>query len=367
MAEETAVPAGNQDALGSGGEDSGGSLESQLSDAMRAVADDSREEPVASDAGSEGAVAEGGQETPSGATEGVEGEGGDSDGGAPSSSQLAAWMRDNLGATYASKYKNDFELLRGLDNAVHLVGERSEDARIGKWLRENPREAAEYLRQQVGMPAGEPRQEGSEAGAADQPARWNPKWERLFDASGQPVEGADPREVDKARQWAESYRQWQIEFADNPEQKIAPIVEQKAREILQQELGSFKYQMDDQSKAENFLRENKDWMFSGGEVGGQLSESGQLFHQGLLEGSSMGLADHDSLVRYATNYALAGMNVQNDGRQGTAPDPPTNRQAAKRTPSVAVPSPDDVPDMKDGETLEQAMASVFKAYGMPSE
>ncbi len=358
-----------------------GSLEEQL---LAAVGDTGEAELEATMGGPSGEEAA--TDTPSGdsAPDGVQdetAEGQSSDGSEEPSDdgrpkQLIQWMKDRLGADYAEKYQDDLELLRGLDNAVRLIGQRNEDAQLGRMLREDPEGALRYLREVAGVPLDGAGGQQPQAAAADRQAqqqqaealgapRWDPKWEYLFDAEGKPRPDADPAEVRKAQKWATDFRRWQIEFAQNPESKLAPLVEQKAREILQQELGAFTYQMNDQMKAQQFVDQNKEWLFEGGQVGGNLTEAGKLFYEGLQEAAAMNVQGHDAMVRYATNYALAAVKLDHV-KNPSAAAPPTNPKGAKHQPSTAVPDPEDEPDMREDQTLEQAIESVFKRYGTPA-
>ncbi len=344
-------------AVGTAGDDQTG----QVSPDAAASGDDDRPAEDAAAATQEADAAEGGADEKQA----------DQDGERPT--QLIRWMKERLGADYAEKYQDDLELLRGLDNAVRLIGQRNEDAQLGRLLREDPEAARRYLEQVAGV-TDEPQQEPAAAGRQAQQRqaealgapRWDPKWEYLFDAEGKPRPDADPAEVRKAQKWATDFRRWQIEFAQNPEEKLAPLVEQKAREILQQELGAYHYQMTDQMKAQQFLEQNKDWLFEGGQVGGELSEAGRLFQEGLQEAAAMNLQGHDAMVRYATNYALASVKLERVNAPPGDTKPPSNPQGARHQPSTAVPEPEDEPDLKDGQTLEQAIASVFDRFGTPS-
>lgn len=91
-----------------------------------------------------------------------------------------------------------------------------------------------------------------------QPPEWNPAWVNMVErdpATGMLFSkpGVNPQIAEKVQQYAE----WRDKFLDDPAQTIQPLVEHRARELIQQEFAQHRQTVE----ADNLVTENANWMF----------------------------------------------------------------------------------------------------------
>jgi hypothetical protein len=276
------------------------------------------------------------------------------------------------------KYRTDSELVKGLINAHHLVGQRDEDATIGRQFRPYANDFVQYLasRQKGQAQGGQP--QVPEANPSFKP-EWKTKIQVSADASGKETLTGDPVAISEYNAWKD-WSQSRIEtLVSDPEKIIGPLVEKKAREIAEAKIREYTNQRDSQAFAGDFLEQSKAWMWDGGQyyvtpqgqVQGNLTEMGKLFTEKMYEGASLGIQKDQDRVKYATNAVYAEYQYRNSQNQAT-PAPPVvqspNIQAAVHSPSaatVATGAPDgDEGSILDGESLANAILRNAKRHGV---
>lgn len=91
-----------------------------------------------------------------------------------------------------------------------------------------------------------------------QPPEWNPAWINMVERDPQTgmlfsKPGVNPNIAEKVQQYAE----WRDQFLDDPAKTIQPLVEHRARELIQQEFATHRQTVE----ADNLVAENANWMF----------------------------------------------------------------------------------------------------------
>jgi hypothetical protein len=276
---------------------------------------------------------------------------------------VMAYLRDKYGADFSAKYTSDEAFLQGVINLNKKIGERDEDAQVGRVLKEDPARVAQWLQQTYPQlfPKPEPQPEPAKP-TNGKPQGFSPAWLKAM----QIKPGVDPAIQAEIEQWAQNealahtpigqqLQQTRAEL-DQLKQILAQGLPQQPGVDVDSRLAAFQQGQ----AAKEFVNANQ-WLFSETNGVRVLSPDGFVYKQALEE-AHRGGASFEMAKKYADN-ALA---VHRSRAAPVAPKPsPTTNPAAARQPAAAVPSTDDKQEwVRDGEDLEAALFRNLKREGL---
>jgi hypothetical protein len=148
---------------------------------------------------------------------------------------------------------SDAQALQVLLNAYRQSQQRNFYTDYGIRMAPYADQIQAWIQQQQAMQA-QPQQR-----PAWQPPEWDPRWLQMVERDPQTGHvyakpGVDPRIADKVV----AYADWQDKFREDPGQFIQPMVEARARDIVQQEFQSYRQN----ATADNLVSQNSNWMFA---------------------------------------------------------------------------------------------------------
>lgn len=287
--------------------------------------------------------------------------------------RLAQYIKEQFGEDFTGKYQSDHELLKGFVHAAKKIGERDDDAQIGRFLRENPQGAFQWLQQQMGMTPAQAAQTVQNANAPNTNGipEFDPEWDRVveLDEHGRAIgvkPGNDPSIATKFNAAMKYARERQRELLFNPEKALQPLLTQaeeravqKARTQWEQEFSTRYGQMAEMQEAQGVLNTHKAWMFVGGDPGSkQLTAAGRVYketvdawHQRRPEMTSA------ELNEIAMHAVYAKFPPQ---RKTTAAKP----GAPTKTINVQKPTQGQDTQRREGETAYDFLTRVNEIYKM---
>lgn len=240
---------------------------------------------------------------------------------------IGEWLRARHGekaAGIVGKYTSDEALLDGLLHAASLVGARQDDALLGQQLRPHAREVAEYiaLKAQGRNPIEEaraqqtaPQQQQQIAPTGMTLAEFNELRSRVVATNehGQQIVSPTASASDRQR-YEEATRDIQrrtLELAMNPEQALAPMVQQMAQQAAMQIIGQYAQQQQmqaaqysDLAMVEQFRTANASWLYNSGTAESGFSPIGKEFAEYAGDLESAG-ASRQAAIAAALRYVGA--------------------------------------------------------------
>lgn len=276
---------------------------------------------------------------------------------------VMAYLREKYGEDFSSKYQSDEAFLQGVINLNKRIGQRDEDAQLGRLLKERPDQIAAKLVEHY--PHLFPQPKAPEPQPAPQPQsddEFSLDWLRSL----QVKDGADPAVRQKIEQWVQNRA-----LAASPVGKelqatkaeLAKIKEMLAQGVPHQ--GSeVDFKLDalrQEQAAKEFLNANASWMFT--EVNGvrALSPEGFVYREALAA-AHQGGANFEMAKDYADAKLAAhrAKHAANGNGKATTTNPAIARQAAP-----AVPQPETSYDwQRDGEDLGESLYRNLKHFGL---
>ena len=174
---------------------------------------------------------------------------------APSRQPLAAeWqgVSDYARALGVQLPADDHQALATLLSAYQRSLQPNFYEQFGRQLAPYADQVQQYIQQQRAMqqqPAGR---------APWQPPEWNPAWVNMVERDPNTgmlfaKPGVNPQIAEKVQQYAE----WRDQFLDDPAKTLQPMIEHRARELIQQEFATHRQTVE----ADNLVAENANWMF----------------------------------------------------------------------------------------------------------
>jgi hypothetical protein len=240
----------------------------------------------------------------------------------PTDRQLIEWAKENFGED-VEHYADDAEMLRGLFEARRLVGQRNEDAILGKRYREHQEEFEQYLKTRKEPP---PSQSAESPPTFEQFQLWQTQ---ITDANGQIKADAPADLVKKVKQYQDQTARNLFQLAHDPGAIVGPLLErerQQIQEMLSKRQQEQMAEAEDARKAQDFLNANSQWLFVNkrDKTGGTTVRGDQFFRH-VTEAAKRGIASVDDQI----TIALAKL------KDSTLPGPPAKRTAqARRKPNV---------------------------------
>jgi len=265
---------------------------------------------------------------------------------------LARYADAMLGSSYSSKYKNDQEAILGWHNAVQRLSQRDEDAAYGRQLKEYESEFRSFL---------ESRQRPAQAPPAEQLQQTNlptiRDYERWKNEIAQKGEQASPETIRRFTEANEKIQEAMLNLAFRPHEVLKPVVKPEVEQLAQQaqQYTQQLAQQQQQMAWQNWIGENRSWIFEGGEYGKPLTPYAQRF-MGHLQNAAQRQMPIDAGFQYA--HAMAGMEQlqqQQQAQQAVAPKVEAPKKHATRQPAIAAPANAEpsYQDLVDKMDLEQ--------------
>lgn len=252
------------------------------------------------------------------------------------------------------KYGDDRNVLRGLYNAAKMVGQRDQDAELGRQLRPYARQIAEYL--QGGGQAPAPAQAGQSPPAAEMSqkdvlAEFQELRQRVLavdPSSGQAVYNPQSSAGDRQRylELVQTIQKRQVEFGLDPERALGPVADKIAQRVMEQVWGQMQQGQAVQQEdtwLHQYERQNSPWMYVNGNPELGFTPAGQEFLQraqtlvanGATRAAAVQAAHEIVAARYGQKAPAAA-----------ATKPPVKNQGRRRA-DVANPPPPDKDDIPD--------------------
>jgi hypothetical protein len=279
---------------------------------------------------------------------------------------VMAYLKDKYGEDFSAKYQSDEAFLQGVLNLNKRIGQRDEDAQLGRVLKDQPDVAIRFLQQQRPDLFPQPQAPTPQPAPAQAPAdasQFSPEWI----ASLQLKEGADPRVKQDIAKWltnqqlvaspiGQELAQTKAQIAEL-KQMLAQGVNQPQGPDVRAELAAFQQGQ----AAKEFINANESWLFTNTNGVRVLSPEGFVYKQALESAHQGGMP-----FETAKEFADAKLALH---RAKAAPKPngattPTTNAAAARQPAPATPQADGSYDyFREGEDLEAALTRNLKHFG----
>ncbi len=217
--------------------------------------------------------------------------------GAGSVPAEASWtgVRDYLkGKGVELPFDDDASALDNLGQAYKQLQERNYYADLGRQVAPHAGKLREYLSQQ----------QQASAGAASPPAwaapEFKKEWVNLVERDEntgllRSKAGYDPAIAEKVQ----AYADWRDRFLDSPETVIAPLIEQRAAQLIDQRFAAHQ----EQQAAQAIVGREAGWLFqkdaTGRPVVGQLTPHGVLYQRAVESLHTSGMRDVNQIAAVA--------------------------------------------------------------------
>lgn len=275
---------------------------------------------------------------------------------------VMAYLRDKYGADFSQKYQSDEAFLQGVINLNRKLGERDEEAQLGRVLKEDPARVAQWLVQQRPdlFPKPEPKAD-PQPQAKTPPTQFSPAWFKALAIKPD----APPELKAEIEQWAQNEALANTPIGQQLRQTQAELnqLKQYLSQGAPQAVGDVDAKLaafQQEQAAKEFITVNQSWLFTENNGVRVLSPDGFIYKQALEEAHQSG-APFEMAKKYADN-ALAVHRAKHASNGTKAPAVPA---AAARQPAPAVPATEDTKDwIRDGEDLEAALFRNLKREGL---
>lgn len=140
---------------------------------------------------------------------------------------IRGWIDELTGLKIADKYKTDEEMAEGIANLYKRIGQRDEEAELGRYLREHESEFREYLasKQQPKPAESKPEPQSSDVPEWDENWRYQVEYDEAGNLIARKGSSPDiPAKIKKYMDWRERRLD---EVARNPEKFASKVLEQQ--------------------------------------------------------------------------------------------------------------------------------------------
>lgn len=279
---------------------------------------------------------------------------------------VMAYLRDKYGEDFSKKYQSDEAFLQGVLNLNKKIGERDEEAQLGRVLRDDPARVAQWLRQQrpdlFPAPQAPPPQPTN--GKPADPSEFSPEWI----AALQLKEGVDPATRKQIADWLTNQQLMHTPIGQQLQQTRSELEQLKAALAQGQhqppsvdvdgKLAAFQQEQ----AAREFVNTNP-WLFTETNGVRVLSPEGFVY-KSALEKAHQGGATFEMAKEFA-DLALAKHRSRQPAANGNGKPSPTTNPAAARTPAPAVPSAEQGYDWApDGMDLNELLHRNLKRFNL---
>jgi hypothetical protein len=249
-------------------------------------------------------------------------------------------VRDALagyGVDLRGQFQDDHAALQHLALAYRQAQQSQQLVQYGQQYLQHAPQFQQWLAQQQQAQQAQQQQASEWFKPPEYDARWQSQITR-DPTTGQlsAVPGAPPDVVQKYLTWQQHQQDFQQRMARDPIGTLKPgleqLVDQRAQQIIQQQLGGYQ----EQSRAQSFLQEHAGWLYARDAQGGvlpnpqtgrpMLGELGQRFYGYVREAESLGLRDVNSQQGYAMRLLRADVAMSQQGQQ------PAPQQANNQLP-----------------------------------
>lgn len=215
----------------------------------------------------------------------------------------------NYGLDLRGQFQDDHAALQYMALQMRQAQQAQQLAQYGQLYVQHADQFQRFLTQQQ----EEQRRQQQQPGWWNAP-QYDPTWSQKImrdPTTGElrAVPGAPPDTVQKYLQWVEHQKTFLDRFSQDPIGAIRPGIEEVVQQVAQRMLQQQMYVQQDQQVANEFLRQNADWLYAKDQSGqvlanpqtGQpmLSEYGRRFAYYVNEAEQMGLSDSSRQQQYA--------------------------------------------------------------------
>ncbi len=177
--------------------------------------------------------------------------------------------------------------------------------------------------------------------------------------------GYDPALPEKVQ----AYSDWRDRFMQEPEAILGPLVDERARQYVQQEVSQYR----EQDLAQRLIQREATWIFQGGSVGGALTPAGRLYGQvvgSLYQGGLRDVAQlHTAAIAHVQAAVFRAQHVQAAAQPPAAPaaaaEVPVSLGGALARPSSSAPRRPATADPMKGLSLRERLSRRFDQTGVP--
>ena len=245
--------------------------------------------------------------------------------------RIATFYAENFNPNATGKFKDDWEFLRSHREMETMLGQRNEDAALGKQLRGHEQEFQQYLtsrsQQQPVAPSQPEQVPNFEAfRLLQQQVVRDPDTGRPV-----PAEGAPPDAVQRLERALEAQQRTIHDLTYNPQKVLAPLFQAQSQ-ILQQQAAAVVEQQtraaQDRGYVQQYEQANSNWLYRDGQnPASGITPQGQRFQDYCGQAAQAGVSTMGGVL----NYATMAMRAEAVGQPRTLPTKP----AAQRKPDVA--------------------------------
>lgn len=251
------------------------------------------------------------------------------------------WWDSKFEAQESAKYKSDSDFIESLRNAKGLIGQRNDDAVIGKLYRDHASEFQEYL-------TGRGRQ--PEPAAAPPPDAGKPlpyhdyrHWSSLRDPNtGRLPSHAPPGMEARLSEMDALVAESAYNQAVNPAAMLQPVLEQYGQHILTEAQRSALEQAQSAQQlheAESWGGQNANWLFINGDRNQGRTAAGQKFYDQFVR-----LENYGGSVGERCDAAMQLARITQPVKAPKVPTPQATRKPASAAPPARDPTSDEVID-----------------------
>ncbi len=260
-------------------------------------------------------------------------------------------------------WADDRSAVQNLLQSYRQLQERNYYADLGRQVAPHAEAVREYIQQRQSPAEAQPP-------PAYRPPPFRQEWlamvERDPETGGlRSKPGYDPALPEKVQ----AYSDWRDRFMQEPEAILGPLVDERARQYVQQELGQYK----EQDLAQRLIQREATWIFQGGSVGGALTPAGRLYGQvvgSLYQGGLRDVAQlHTAAIAHVQAAVFRAQHVQAAAQPPAAPaaaaEVPVSLGGALARPSSSAPRRPATADPMKGLSLRERLSRRFDQTGVP--
>jgi hypothetical protein len=255
----------------------------------------------------------------------------------------------------SDKFKSDYDFLASVDQLMRRIGERDEDALVGRKYRDKQAEIDAFLTGNVQQPA-------PEKPKAEAPPDFDPTWQYQIhrDENGdlKPAPGAPSDIVEKYQAYTKFKESRINELVQDPEAFISKYLDKKAEELEKRQVELTQGQLAaerEQTAVNTWLDTHKNLLYVGGDPQkGESSEAAKILEiYDDLE--AKGMSNALDRLEYARQIVESGLPPKNKTLEATKT---SIRQPAVSPPPVDEKTPEQM--IEEGVPLSEVLEHEWK-------
>lgn len=245
------------------------------------------------------------------------------------------FVRERSGVDLSKKYHTDAQAIDGLVNASQLVGQRNDDAELGKAIRASGREAeiTSLLSGQPPAPQQPPPQEQPGVPTYEQFQLLQSQVQQGEDGVPRPTPGAPADAVQRLQAATEHFQRAMFDMAREPNKVLQPAFDQQqadVRQQVQEQLAQQAAQQHQVNSLRNWAEQSKSWFYLNGDPRNGPSAMGTQFAQHFDQSG-------EPTFEGRARYAMAVLRNEQPPKPPGSPKPQAVHQPAVAAPPAADP------------------------------